>query len=182
MCIRDSIVDVKEASPAEAAGIQAGDLIVKVNEEDILTIGYTQAMSNIKGEEGTKVNLTLRREGEDYSVELTRKNIQSSTIEYRPLGENGYIKISNFDDTTAVSYTHLDVYKRQIFGRKSILRSLLAVVVGAVIYRFVLTIALRIGLEAGDLKLFSAILVTIAICIPTLKGFIMKRRSRRAKN
>lgn len=69
-----------------------------------------------------------------------------------------------------------------IFGRKSILRSLLAVVIGAVVYRFVLTIALRIGLEAGDLKLFSAILVTIAICIPTLKGFIVKRRSRRAKN
>ena len=46
-----------------------------------------------------------------------------------------------------------------IFGRKSILRSLLAVVIGAVVYRFVLTIALRIGLEAGDLKLFSAILV-----------------------
>ncbi len=69
-----------------------------------------------------------------------------------------------------------------IFGRKSILRSLLAVVIGAVVYRFVLTIALRIGLEAGDLKLFSAILVTIAICIPTLKSYIMKRRSRRAKD
>ena len=69
-----------------------------------------------------------------------------------------------------------------IFGRKSIIRSLLAVVIGAVIYRFVLTIALRIGLEAGDLKLFSAILVTIAICVPTLKDYIMKRRSRRAKN
>ncbi len=69
-----------------------------------------------------------------------------------------------------------------IFGRKSIIRSLLAVVIGAVVYRFVLTIALRIGLEAGDLKLFSAILVTIAICIPTLKGFIVKRRGRCAKN
>lgn len=69
-----------------------------------------------------------------------------------------------------------------IFGRKSIIRSLLAVVIGAVVYRFVLTIALRIGLEAGDLKLFSAILVAIAICIPTLKGYIVKRRSRRAKN
>lgn len=69
-----------------------------------------------------------------------------------------------------------------IFGRKSIIRSLLAVVIGAVVYRFVLTIALRIGLEAGDLKLFSAILVTIAICIPTLKSYIMKRRSRRAKD
>lgn len=69
-----------------------------------------------------------------------------------------------------------------IFGRKSIIRSLLAVVIGAVVYRFVLTIALRIGLEAGDLKLFSAILVTIAICIPTLKGYVMKRRSRRVKD
>ena len=69
-----------------------------------------------------------------------------------------------------------------IFGRKSIIRSLLAVVIGAVVYRFVLTIALRIGLEAGDLKLFSAILVTIAICIPTLKSYIMKGRSRRAKD
>ena len=69
-----------------------------------------------------------------------------------------------------------------IFGRKSIIRSLLAVVIGAVVYRFVLTIALRIGLKAGDLKLFSAILVTMAICIPTLRSYIMKRRSRRAKD
>ena len=94
------IVDVKEGSPAETAGIQAGDLIIKVNEEDILTIGYTQAMSNIKGEEGTKVSLTLRREGEDYTVELTRKNTHSSTIAYRIIGENGYIKVENFDETT----------------------------------------------------------------------------------
>lgn len=100
------IVDVKENSPAEAAGIQAGDLIVKVNDEDILTIGYTQAMSNIKGEEGTKVNLTLRREGEDYSVELTRKNIQSSTVEYRTIGDNGYIKMSNFDETTVDDFKY----------------------------------------------------------------------------
>lgn len=100
------IVDVKEGSPAEAAGIQAGDLIIKVNDEDIITIGYTQAMSNIKGEEGTKVNLTLRRDGEDYSVELTRKNIQSSTIEYRVIGNNGYIKVSNFDDTTVDDFKY----------------------------------------------------------------------------
>ena len=100
------IVDVKENSPAEAAGIQAGDLIVKVNDEDILTIGYTQAMSNIKGEEGTKVNLTLRREGEDYSVELTRKNIQSSTVEYRTIGDNGYIKMSNYDETTVDDFKY----------------------------------------------------------------------------
>ncbi len=67
-----------------------------------------------------------------------------------------------------------------IFGRKSILRNLIAVSVGAVLYRFILTVALRIGFEAGDLKLLSAVLVAIAICIPTLRAYLKKRRTRRA--
>ncbi len=67
-----------------------------------------------------------------------------------------------------------------IFGRKSILRNLVAVSVGAVLYRFILTIALRVGFEAGDLKLLSAVLVGVAICIPTVRTYIVKRRNRRA--
>ena len=68
-----------------------------------------------------------------------------------------------------------------IFGKKSILRNLIAVSVGAVIYRFILTIALRVGFDAGDLKLLSAALVAIAISIPTIKTYITKRRNRRVK-
>ena len=56
-----------------------------------------------------------------------------------------------------------------IFGNKSIVRSLISAVVGAIIYRFVLTFALQIGMEAIDLKLFSALIVVIAISIPVLK-------------
>lgn len=63
-----------------------------------------------------------------------------------------------------------------IFGRKSIVRSIIAAIVGAILYRYVLTFALYFGLEAIDLKLFSAIIVTVAISIPTLKNFIMKKR------
>jgi len=68
-----------------------------------------------------------------------------------------------------------------IFGKKSMIRNLIAVSVGAVIYRFILTIALRVGFDAGDLKLLSAVLVAIAISIPTIKTYITKRRNRRVK-
>ena len=51
---------------------------------------------------------------------------------------------------TSVSYTHLDVYKRQV-------------------YRFILTVALQLGIGASDLNLFSAALVALAISLPHLK-------------
>ena len=56
------------------------------------------------------------------------------------------------------------------FIRKDkIIFQLIAVVVGAVFYRGVLTIALQLGLPSGDLKLLSALLVVIAIALTTLK-------------
>ena len=68
-----------------------------------------------------------------------------------------------------------------ILGRRSMLTSFLSAILGAIIYRFILTIALRIGLPASDLKLMSAVLVIIAISIPVVKAEITKRRNRNAK-
>ena len=68
-----------------------------------------------------------------------------------------------------------------ILGRRSMLTSFLSTILGAIIYRFILTIALRIGLPASDLKLMSAVLVIIAISIPVVKAEITKRRNRNAK-
>lgn len=67
-----------------------------------------------------------------------------------------------------------------LFGRRSIARSFVAVIAGAVLYRFILTVALRLKMPASDLKLLSAILVVIAIVIPVVKSEIDKRRARRA--
>ena len=44
--------------------------------------------------------LTIRRDNEDLQVEAVRKLIKSTTISYRLIGDNGYIKISKFDETT----------------------------------------------------------------------------------
>lgn len=68
-----------------------------------------------------------------------------------------------------------------IFGSKSIVRGLISAAVGAIIYRFVITFALQIGMEAIDFKLFSALIVIIAISVPVLKRYFAKRRGRNAK-
>ncbi|MEF9967899.1 MAG: ABC transporter permease [Longicatena sp.] len=61
--------------------------------------------------------------------------------------------------------------------RKTMIFQFLAVVVGAVVYRFVLTLALQLGIGASDLNLFSAALVALAISLPHLKN---KRRRKHA--
>lgn len=64
------------------------------------------------------------------------------------------------------------------FGRKTLLRSFLSVISGAVVYRFILSIALQLGVGATDQRLLSAVLVTLAISFPVFKGYLAKRRKR----
>ena len=94
------ILEVNEGSPAEQAGLQAGDQITKVGDADVLTVGYQEATGLIRGEEGTKVTLTIHRDQEELTVEVTRKLMDTVTVSYRMIGENGYIKISKFDSNT----------------------------------------------------------------------------------
>ena len=94
------ILEVNEGSPAEQAGLQVGDLITKVGDADVLTVGYQEATGLIRGEEGTKVSLTIHRDQEELTVEVTRKLMDTVTVTYRMIGENGYIKISKFDSNT----------------------------------------------------------------------------------
>lgn len=65
------------------------------------------------------------------------------------------------------------------FGRKTLLRSFLSVVSGAVVYRFILSIALQMGVGATDQRLLSAVLVTLAISFPVFQQYMAKRRKRR---
>lgn len=67
-------------------------------------------------------------------------------------------------------------------GKRGMLRHLIAVAVGAVIYRLILAIAFQLGLPASNLKLFAAIIVVGAISVPLIKPYIEKRRKRHAGN
>ncbi len=97
-----------EGTPAQEAGLRAGDLIYEV--DGVLAQGMetTELVALIKGEEGTTVTLTLIREGEsDYLyIPVERRRIESPTVEWEML-ENGiaYIGITEFDDVTTDQFT-----------------------------------------------------------------------------
>jgi putative ABC transport system permease protein len=57
-----------------------------------------------------------------------------------------------------------------VFGNKTILRSLIAVALGSVLYRIIIALVLKMGLRSDDLKLISSILLTIALCFPYIRS------------
>ena len=97
------ISGVMKGSPAEEADLRANDLIYEVSGVSTYGLTLNEAVSLIKGEEGTEVTLTLIRDGEsDYlEVTLTRRRVEAPTVEYAMLdGRIGYIQVTEFDSVT----------------------------------------------------------------------------------
>ena len=90
-------------TPAEESGLQQDDYIYQINGEDMQGKDSTYVVSKIKGEEGTKVTITVIREGvsEPVDIEVERRKIESPTVEYEMLDDNmAYIQITEFDLVT----------------------------------------------------------------------------------
>ncbi len=94
------VQEVAEGSPAELAGILPQDLIVRIDDTDVLAAGFNEATSMVRGEEGTKVHIVVRRNQEEIPLEITRKLMVTSKVSHRMIDENGYIKIAGFNETT----------------------------------------------------------------------------------
>lgn len=94
-----------KGTPAEEAGLMAGDLIYMVEGEDMGGLDLTQVVMKIKGEEGTKVHLTLVRDEAYVEADVERRKIESPTVEYKMLEEQmGYVQLSEFDDVTVKQF------------------------------------------------------------------------------
>lgn len=63
-----------------------------------------------------------------------------------------------------------------IFGNKTLRRALIAVLLGSIVYRAVIAIVMRMGLPTTDLKLFTAVLVVVAMSSPLIKGKLLSRQ------
>lgn len=95
-------------TPAQESGLRAGDLLYKVDGEEVQGLELTQVVSKIKGEEGTSVHLTIIREGAtDYlEVDVVRRKVESPTVNQKMLdGGIGYIQITEFDTVTLDQFT-----------------------------------------------------------------------------
>ena len=94
-------------TPAEASGLQQDDYIYKVDGEDMQGKDSSYVVSKIKGEAGTKVTITVVREGatDPIDIEVERQKIESPTVEYQMLDNAmAYIQITEFDLVTTEQF------------------------------------------------------------------------------
>lgn len=92
-----------KGGPADQAGILPGDVIYKVDDEDVTDQDIASVVAKMKGEKGTKVKLTLLRGEEMKEVEITvtRDEIEVPTVESKMLEDKiGYIYVLQFDKVT----------------------------------------------------------------------------------
>ena len=95
------VVEPYDGAPGKEAGIMAGDLIIAIDGEDIYGVDSDLVVKRIRGEEGTIVTLTLRRDGKDITVDVTRRMVTVKTVAYEMLENKiGYIQIAQFDVAT----------------------------------------------------------------------------------
>ena len=95
-----------EDCPGYEAGIRPGDLILAVDGTEITGMDLNTAVALIKGEEGTSVTITLQRDEEVFDVEVTRRQIDVKTVNYRMMDDNiGYIQIEEFDEVTSDQFS-----------------------------------------------------------------------------
>ena len=92
---------VMPGSPAEAAGLQCGDLIESVGGASVLEMGYNEAVDALLGEAGTNAEFTVLRDGQSIPFSVTRNTFEVQTVTWRTL-DSGYacVRIEELDMKT----------------------------------------------------------------------------------
>ncbi|MBR3255116.1 MAG: S41 family peptidase [Clostridia bacterium] len=99
------VFSVISGSPAEAAGIQVGDLIKTIDGKEYTSDDYDIICSKIKGEEGSIVKIEVLRDNETLTFDVKREKVVLNKVEGEVLENNiGYIKLSSFDETTSKEF------------------------------------------------------------------------------
>ena len=96
------ILEVTEGGPAQEAGLQPEDLIVRVEDTDVRELEVEGVRELVRGREGTFVNMTVMRRGETLSFSVERRTVQTPVAWGELLeGDIGLVTIENFDDRCA---------------------------------------------------------------------------------
>lgn len=107
--IRDDLLTVispLKNSPAEKAGIKAGDKIISINKESAIDISVDDAIDKIRGEKGTSVSLTIVRDEEKdpLTIEIIRDTIIIPTIDTKTIDNVFVISLYNFSATASTEF------------------------------------------------------------------------------
>ncbi|MFC1970962.1 S41 family peptidase [Chloroflexota bacterium] len=89
-------------SPAEKAGIKAGDIIMEINSEPVLDMSLAEAIIKIRGPRGTSVKILVLHEGETdpVEIEIIRTTVELPSVRFEMKGEIAHIIITQFSERT----------------------------------------------------------------------------------
>ncbi len=131
--MRDGILTVVaplEDTPADRAGIEAGDQIVRIDDQPTQDMTLTEAVQKMRGPKGTGVKLTIVRKGEQKPLEfnIVRDTISIQSVRFRTLEPGyGYVRISTFQSGTAndlrKALNELEAFNNPLYGLILDLRS-----------------------------------------------------------
>jgi len=95
-----TVLRLLKDNPAEKAGLQLGDFIIKVNDESVENVSVDQAVSKIRGEAGTTVKLTVVRGGEQKDFTITRAIVNNPSVYSTVKDGVGTMTVMRFDAET----------------------------------------------------------------------------------
>ena len=99
------VSSVLDSTPAQRAGVKSGDVLLAVDKKPTKGRESAEVVRALRGKLGTKVSLTVQRQGEEFSFEVTREAIKLVPIAFEMLPSRfGYIKIKLFQEKTAKQF------------------------------------------------------------------------------
>jgi len=96
------VVSPIDDTPAARAGIQAGDLIIGLDDEPVMGLTLSEAVEKMRGKVGSDITLTIRRDNkkEPFDVTITRDKITIESVRSKTYGDVGYLRITTFNEQT----------------------------------------------------------------------------------
>ena len=97
------VISPIDDTPAEKAGIKAGDLIIRLNDKSVKGISLNDAVKIMRGKPGEPIDLLIVREGKDapFNIKIVRAIIKVKSVKYKMLEPDfGYLRISSFQSRT----------------------------------------------------------------------------------
>ena len=113
------VISPIDDTPAARAGVKPGDLITHLNGNSVQGLSLQDAVEQMRGERGTAIRITIRREGTDRPIELsiTRAVIRPQVVRFRLEGNDiGYIRLTSFNERTESGLRNAMTQLRQQAG------------------------------------------------------------------
>lgn len=114
-----TVISPIDDTPAQKAGIESGDIILKIDEKSTIDITLDEAVKHMRGKPKTDIKLTIVRKGENkpLKIDITRDIIKIQSVHAKKFEDILYLRVSSFDSKVAKDLTkYINQYEKDSKG------------------------------------------------------------------